>query len=249
MSVAELSSAAGLTRYRFLARGYDATSGEPVYGVGRRIGIDLLGLGPGDVVLDLGCGTGLNFAGLQRRIGPTGRIVALDASPAMLGQAAARVRAKAWTNVVLVCADAQSLDVGAVRELAGGGCDAAIATYALSLMPQWRDAWAALRRSCHPDARVAVVDMQVPERAPVPLRALARLACRLGGADIDARPWRAVETDCHDVVAGQAWGGHVQVRVGTPTGRAGAPRQSVAAGASAWSGLAVPPSNGDDLHR
>lgn len=216
--VAELSGAVGSGRYRFLARGYDLTSGEPVYGVGRRIGMDLLGLEPGDVVLDLGCGTGLNFAGLQCWIGPRGRIVAIDGSPAMLAQAAARIRAQAWTNVVLVCADAQSLDVPTVRELAGGGCDAAITTYALSLMPQWPQAWAALVSCCRPGARVAVVDLQVPERAPAPLRALARFACWLGGADVEARPWRAIETAGHDVAVRDAWAGHVQVRVGTRPG-------------------------------
>ncbi len=218
--MAESPRSLGRSRYRFLARGYDLTSGEPVYGVGRRIGMDLLGLKPGNVVLDLGCGTGLNFAGLQRRIGPTGMIVGVDASPAMLAQAAARVRAQGWTNVALVCADAQSLDAGTVRELARGGCDAAIATYALSLMPHWRDAWSALLGCVRDGARVSVVDMQVPEAA-APLQVLARLACRLGGAEIDAHPWIAVETDCHDVTAGTAWAGHVQVRAGTLSPRAG----------------------------
>ena len=210
-----------MRRYRFLAAGYDLTSGEPVYGVGRRIGIDLLGLSPGDVVLDLGCGTGLNFTGLQHRIGPTGQIVALDASPAMLAQAAARVRARGWTNVVLVSADAQSLNVSAVRELAGGGCDAAISAYALSLMPYWPRAWSALRGCCRAQARVVVVDMQVPESASAPLRAAARLGCRLGGSDIEAHPWTAVEAECADVAAGRAWGGHVQVRAGTLGSRGG----------------------------
>lgn len=216
--MAALPGAVGSGRYRFLARGYDLTSGEPVYGVGRRIGIDLLRLQPGDVVLDLGCGTGLNFAGLQSRIGPTGRIVALDGSPAMLAQAALRMRTRGWTNVVLVCADAQSMDPQTVRELAGGGCDAAISTYALSVMPHWPQAWAGLVDCCRRDARMAVVDLQVPERAPAPLRALARFACWLGGADVDARPWRAVETDGCDVATADAWAGHVQVRVCTRPG-------------------------------
>ena len=45
----------------------------------------------GDVVLDVGCGTGLCFRQLQERIGPDGTIVGVDASPDMLAVAAERV--------------------------------------------------------------------------------------------------------------------------------------------------------------
>jgi len=54
---------AGLLRYRAVARLYDVISAEPVYRVGRRLGIAQLELAPGDVVVDVGCGTGLSFAG------------------------------------------------------------------------------------------------------------------------------------------------------------------------------------------
>lgn len=49
-----------------------------------------LALRAGDTVLDLGCGSGLNFAGLQRMIGPSGRIICLDASSAILERAGSR---------------------------------------------------------------------------------------------------------------------------------------------------------------
>ena len=64
--------------------------------------VEQLALGAGDVVLDVGCGTGLCFAAVQERIGPTGTVVGVDASADMLDQARQRVREHGWTNVVLL---------------------------------------------------------------------------------------------------------------------------------------------------
>jgi demethylmenaquinone methyltransferase/2-methoxy-6-polyprenyl-1,4-benzoquinol methylase len=68
----------------------------------RRRLVDLLPLRRGDVVLDVGCGTGLCFEQVRDRVGAEGAIVGVDASPEMLAVAADRVRARGWTNVVLV---------------------------------------------------------------------------------------------------------------------------------------------------
>lgn len=46
--------------------------------------LDTLGIAPGEYVLDLGCGTGVVARAAARRVGPNGRVAALDPSPVML---------------------------------------------------------------------------------------------------------------------------------------------------------------------
>src|SRR4029453_13180944 len=55
--------------------------------------MDRIGIGPGERVLDVGCGTGQTSLELARRVGPDGRVTGLDISAPMLGRALERARA------------------------------------------------------------------------------------------------------------------------------------------------------------
>jgi demethylmenaquinone methyltransferase/2-methoxy-6-polyprenyl-1,4-benzoquinol methylase len=70
-------------------------------GSDRAKAVALLGLRPGDTVVDVGCGTGLCFAAIQEEIGPSGRLVGIEPSVDMLGRAAERVARAGWDNVDL----------------------------------------------------------------------------------------------------------------------------------------------------
>ena len=211
----------GIEKYTTFAPLYDVLSAEaPVYRAGRLRGIDLLHLAAGDQVVDIGCGTGLNFPLLQQKISPSGTIVGIDRSAAMLKQARRRAERNGWRNVILIEADATTLtpaDVAASITAAGGRAlsDAVLAAYALSLMPDWERSWANMKALLKPGGRAGVVDMQRPVGRHSVLTPLALVACRLGGADIDAHPWTAVERDCSDVIRSSVRGGHLQIRVGS----------------------------------
>ncbi len=111
-------------------------------------------------------------------------IVGIDSSPGMLAQARRRATRNGWTNVILLEADATTLFPAVIgdRIAAQGGrrhSDAALATYALSLMPDWETAWTNMASLGMPGAAMAVVDMQEPTGAFSGLAPLARAACRL----------------------------------------------------------------------
>jgi len=88
-------------RYTELAPAYDAlTDWAAPY---RSQAVHELGPRPGETVLDVGCGTGLNFGSIEDRIGPSGLLIGIDLCPEMLARARARTDRAGWDNVVLVC--------------------------------------------------------------------------------------------------------------------------------------------------
>lgn len=202
------------TPYTMSARLYDVISFErPVYRAGRTAAVDLLSLAPGSDVLDIGCGTGLNFPLLQQQIGPTGTITGIDASAQMLTQARRRAVSSGWSNVTLIHADATTVDLGELGT--HRRFDAVISTYALSLMPEWQSALTAMISATRPGGAVAVVDMRTPIGTAALWTPLARVACWLGRSDIDAHPWAEMPQRLTRVRSASARGGHIQVRVGS----------------------------------
>lgn len=200
-------------RYDRVGGAYDLLSLEwPLYRAGRIRGIELLDPRLGDVVLDVGCGTGLDFPLLQERVGKDGTIVGVDTSLGMLRQARGRIDKAGWGNIHLVQADAAVLD-SAVLQLAGGACDRVLFTYSLSVIPRWRQAWDHCVRLARPAARVAVVDVALPDQRV--MRSLAQLACMAGASDPHRQPWTLVAENTNDAHAEGLRGGHIRVAAGT----------------------------------
>jgi SAM-dependent methyltransferase len=102
---------------------------------------------PGATVLDAACGTGRALPALRAAVGPDGRVVAVDLTPEMLGEARRLGRNRV---ALLVEADVLALP------LAGGSLDAVLAAGLLSHLPDPAAGLAELARVCRPGARLAL---------------------------------------------------------------------------------------------
>ena len=93
-------------KYRQLAAEYDLR-GPALAAEARETLVGRLDLRPGDVVLDVACGTGLSFPLIRDRIAESGHIIGVDLSPEMLERARERVATAGWENVTLVQGSAE----------------------------------------------------------------------------------------------------------------------------------------------
>jgi trans-aconitate methyltransferase len=106
-----------LPAYTTFASSYDARTS--FFSRCRARIVAALDVQPGDVVLDVGCGTGLCFEALRERTGPEGRVLGIDASPEMLGLARNRIEAHGWDNVTVLesAVDAAAISLAVDRAL------------------------------------------------------------------------------------------------------------------------------------
>ena len=67
---------------------------------------------PGETILDVGCGAGMDLLLAARRTGPTGRAIGVDMTPAMIERAKrAAVKAGLWENIEIRRGMAEELPV------------------------------------------------------------------------------------------------------------------------------------------
>ena len=192
--------------YRKKAKHYDVTSRlYPAPGYPQRAqrlqAVRALGLRPGDTVVDMACGTGLNFRLLEKVVGPGGRIVGVDLTDAMLARAQDRIQTNGWSNVSLVQADAAGFDFPA-------GVNAILSTYAMTQVPECAEVIAHGAKALSGGGRWAVLDLKVPGNTPGWLAQLGTAIVR-PFASIDEwimrRPWEAIRAAMQEELADFSW--------------------------------------------
>jgi len=192
--------------YRKKAKHYDATSRlYPVPGYPhralRRRAVQALGLRAGDTVIDIACGTGLNFPLIEEVIGPGGRIVGVDLTDAMLAHAQDRVERNGWSNVSLVQADAA--EFGFPAEV-----DGILSTYALTQVPKCAEVIAHGAAALSREGRWVVLDVKVPDKTPGWIAQVGTAVVR-PFASIDEwltrRPWEAIRAAMQEELTDLSW--------------------------------------------
>jgi S-adenosylmethionine-diacylgycerolhomoserine-N-methlytransferase len=163
-----MSDAAALMdrMYRRQRHIYDLS--RKFYLLGRDEVILRLGAAPGDRVLEIGCGTGRNLIKLAR-VYPEARLFGLDISREMLATAATSMaRARLSARVALARADATNFEP---RELFGQArFERVMISYALSMIPRWREALAQALDVLSPRGALHLVDFGDCAGLPRPFR-------------------------------------------------------------------------------
>lgn len=114
-------------------------------------------IAPGDSVLDLGCGAGIDSILAARQTGPEGRVLALDFLPEMLERTAAAAAEAGLDNVEPLEGDIEAIP------LPDASVDHVISNGVINLAPRKARVLAECARVLRPDGRLTVSDLTVDE--------------------------------------------------------------------------------------
>jgi demethylmenaquinone methyltransferase/2-methoxy-6-polyprenyl-1,4-benzoquinol methylase len=203
--------------YGRLARRYDlAARLLDAFGFGydrlRREAVDALMLNQGHTVLEIGCGTGANFAMLEERIGPSGRIIGIDLTQAMLDEAKKRINAAGWNNVELVQCAAKDYP------LTEKSLDAVVSTFALTLEPDYDAVIASIADALRPDGKLAIADLKLARGWPLIFLPFLLIVVRPFAVSLELakrHPWESIKRHFGQLQMTEHFGGYLYVACAT----------------------------------
>ncbi len=133
--------------------------------------LDKAGIGPGDHVLDVACGTGEPAIPAAQRVGPAGKVYATDLVAGMVAFAREKAQARRLANIEFVVGD------GELLELPSAAFDAATMRWGLMFMPDPVACLQRIHRALKPGAVFATATWAAPDKNPwasVPLAVMKR---------------------------------------------------------------------------
>jgi SAM-dependent methyltransferase len=136
-------------------------SGVPAAAVNRALGVANhlrhADIRPGETVLDIGCGGGIDTVLAARRVGPGGRVVALDFLPEMLSRTAAVVREAGLDNVQPLDGEMEAIP------LPDASVDLVISNGVVNLSARKARVIAECVRVLRPGGRLCIADLTVEQ--------------------------------------------------------------------------------------
>jgi arsenite methyltransferase len=136
---------------------------------------------PGEVVVDLGSGGGLDVFIASRMVGPEGRAIGIDMTPAMLERARANAKAGGYTNVEFYQSTIDKIP------LPDASVDCVISNCVVNLAPDKPAVFREIARILKPGGRVALSDIALKCELPeaVANSVAAYVGCIAGAIKID----------------------------------------------------------------
>lgn len=138
--------------------------------------VALGGIGPGDTVLDLGCGAGLDLVLAARRAAPGGKVIGVDMTAEMVEQARANAAEAGLENVEVRQGIIEALPVE------DASIDRVISNCAINLSPEKGKVFAEIARVLRPGGTMLVSDIVVRELPAWVLESRPLYCACIGGA-------------------------------------------------------------------
>jgi ubiquinone/menaquinone biosynthesis C-methylase UbiE len=151
--------------YDWFSKFYDLFSGDWYYGRARRFAVEQLQLVEGQSVLNLPCGTGLNYRHFQNYLSQTGLIIGIDLSSGMLRKATQKTELNHWDNVINLMGDATQITSDWIEEHVDqqADVDAVLCDLGLSGFPDWETIIDNLLSMLRPNGRIVIMDWYIPK--------------------------------------------------------------------------------------
>lgn len=134
-------------------------------------------LRPGEVVVDLGSGGGLDVFLASKMVGPIGRAIGIDMTPSMIERARANAIGGSYTNVEFYLAMIDKIP------LPDASVDCVISNCVLNLAPDKPAVFREIARILKPGGRLAVSDIALKHELPEDIaKSMAAYVGCIGGA-------------------------------------------------------------------